>query len=59
MWRPSELLSKARQSRSMIYLHVPYLKHAPNVHGFLVQNIGNANAPDARNALTALITEVA
>ena len=29
------------------------------VHGFLVQNIGIANAPDARNALTALIREVA
>ena len=28
MWRPSELLSKARHSRSIIYLHVPYLKHA-------------------------------
>ena len=30
MWRPSELLSKARHSRSIIYLHVPYLKHAPS-----------------------------
>ena len=29
------------------------------VHGFLVQSIGNANAPDAFNALTALIREVA
>ena len=29
------------------------------VHGFLVQNIGIANAPDARNALTALTREFA
>ena len=29
------------------------------VHGFLVQDIGNDNVPDALNALTALIREVA
>ena len=29
------------------------------VHGFLVQNIGNDNEPDALNALVALIREVA
>ena len=34
-------------------------RRAPLVHGFLVQDIGNDNVPDALNALTALIREVA